>query len=125
MHKIKKEIAALIFQAPIPRLTILWALFLAGAAFAESPASSDSRTQAVVQTIVGMAQARFPEDSAWVELRVGMRLSDGDQVRTFEESSVELVWADGGMLKVTENGYVAISCSADLADNQSHAWAGF
>jgi len=61
-----------------------------------------------VKTILGKAEVRSPQTNKWRDLRVGMPVRMGWDVRTFVESSVELSFETGTIIKIGENSVVIL-----------------
>jgi hypothetical protein len=69
---------------------------------------AQSSRQCYVKTIIGTAKVRKGNDAAWKEPRVRMALKEGDAVRTFVESEIEIETSEGTIMKVGENSTVEI-----------------
>ncbi len=62
-----------------------------------------------IKSIVGKAEVRSPTTGKWRPARVGMQLKMKWDIRTFVESSVELSFESGSLIRLSENSVVNLS----------------
>ncbi len=62
-----------------------------------------------VKTLVGTAEVRAANGASWRPARVGMPVKTGWDIRTFVESSMELRFESGTVLRIGENSVVTLS----------------
>lgn len=75
-----------------------------------------AQERVTVRSIVGKAEVRSPKTGKWRPARVGMTVKVKWDVRTYVESSLELKFQGGTILKLGENSVVSLST---LLQNQS------
>ena len=63
----------------------------------------------VVSQMVGQVEVRSTGAASWRAARVGMPVKVGWDIRTYVESSADLVFASGTVLKIGENSVVTVS----------------
>lgn len=88
------------------KILFAFAALFAAAVQAAAPAGS-------IRTIVGTAQVNPALHAGWKAARAGMKLFTSDQVRTDPESSLEIAWENGGLLRIAEASVMTISGPAD------------
>ena len=71
--------------------------------------AQDTPERVTVREILGKVEVRRPDNQEWRAARQGMPVRIGWDVRTYVESTVELVFASGTVLKISENSVVTLS----------------
>lgn len=71
--------------------------------------SDVSQERVTIKNIVGKAEVRSPKTGKWRAARVGMTVKMKWDVRTFVESSLELLFESGTVIKLGENSVVNLS----------------
>ncbi len=71
--------------------------------------SSTQQEKVTIKAIIGKAEIRSPKTGKWRPARVGMAVKMKWDVRTYVESSMELKFASGTVLKLGENSVVNLS----------------
>jgi hypothetical protein len=90
---------------------VLW-LLICSSLFT-SPALAQTTEQIVkVKTAVGSVEIRPSGSPAWKPARIGMVLKTGWDIRTLMESSAELEYANGTLLRMGENSVLTLSSLA-------------
>lgn len=79
-------------------------LVISAAAMGQSAAERIS-----VKEILGKVEVRRPKTEAWRAARTGMPVKIGWDIRTYVESSAELLFASGTVLKISENSVVTLN----------------
>ncbi|MBN1128094.1 MAG: FecR domain-containing protein [Chitinispirillaceae bacterium] len=74
-----------------------------------------------LSTFVGSAEVSTARAPGWKAARTGVKLFANDQLRTGEESSAEIRWANGGILRVAEQSAIAIAGPTDAEPRSSGA----
>ncbi|MCU0609590.1 MAG: FecR domain-containing protein [Chitinispirillaceae bacterium] len=93
-------------------------LFFAASVTFAQPAGS-------VVGVVGIAELNPVRQAGWKPARMGAKLFVKDQFRTGEESSAELRWANGGVIRVAEKSSLVIEApSAESTDPAPKALTG-
>ena len=65
---------------------------------------------AEITFLLGDAQVRVADTTGWVQVELGMKLNEGDSIRTAEESRLELILAQGGgVIRVDEGSLLVLS----------------
>jgi|GEM_PF-1648914 len=62
-----------------------------------------------VKALIGQVEMQSSGSTQWRQLRVGMPVRTGWSVRTFTESSVDLEFSTGTIIKISENSVVTVS----------------
>ena len=71
--------------------------------------SKTTQERVTVKSIIGKAEVRSPTTGKWRPARIGMTVKMKWDVRTFVESSMELQFASGTVIKLGENSVVNLS----------------
>ena len=66
-----------------------------------------------IRNFVGKAEVRNPNSGQWREVYAGMKIKMNWDVRTHEESTVELYFQSGAVIKLRENSIVSLSTLFD------------
>lgn len=82
--------------------TTVFLLLLMVTSFAIEPAGT-------IQSITGTAEQNLARAPGWKPARVRAKVSLNDQIRTDAESSAELLWANGGVLRMAELSTMAVT----------------
>jgi hypothetical protein len=96
------------------RLAILLALLPAHLLFAANPLGT-------LGAFVGSVEVSAARAPGWNAAKPGIRLFAGDSMRTAEESTAEIRWANGGVLRVAEQSAIALTGASDAAPRNSGA----
>ena len=88
------------------RLFFTTLLLPAGLLFAADPV-------ATLSSFIGSADVSAVRSPAWKPARTGIKLFAGDSLRTGEESSASLRWANGGTLRLAEKSVIMVSAPKD------------
>jgi hypothetical protein len=71
--------------------------------------AADTGRMVTIRAVVGMAEAVSPDSSVVKTLRTGMHIIYGWNIRTFQESRVDILFESGALLKIGENSIVTLS----------------
>jgi hypothetical protein len=82
--------------------SILALLLLSVLSFANEPAGT-------VENIIGTAEQNLIRAPGWKPARVGAKVFMNDQLRTGAESSAEMRWVNGGVLRMAELSTLAVT----------------
>jgi hypothetical protein len=91
-------------ESPVPMIKkcAISILLLIAVSFAAEPAGT-------IQSIIGTAEQNPARVPGWKPARVGAKIFLNDQLRTSVESSAELRWANGGVLRIAEQSTLAVT----------------
>ncbi len=101
------------------RTGILVICILLYAVSSVSGQSSVVQERVTIKSIIGKAEVRSPKTGKWRPARVGMPIKMKWDVRTYVESSLEIQFSSGTVIKLGENSVVNLSTL--LQDNASKA----
>jgi hypothetical protein len=96
------------------RLVILLALLPIHPLFAANPVGT-------LETFIGSVEVSAARAAGWQAAKPGARLFAGDSMRTAEESSAEIRWANGGILRIAEQSAIALAGPSESARQNSGA----
>jgi len=94
--------------------TIIFSLTLLAAAL--SAAAGPAGT---IVTVTGTAEVYPAGGKAWKPAYTGLKLFAKDNCRTGAESSLEIRWTNGGIMRVSEKSYLTVSHRPDTSDISS------
>jgi hypothetical protein len=97
-------------------MTAFSCCLLMGSSIAQN---SESQEKVTIQSIIGKAEVKAANSGAWRDARAGMIVKMSWDVRTYVESSVELYFESGTVLKLGENS--VINLSTILVDKNSNS----
>jgi hypothetical protein len=83
------------------RKFIIFLFLLIAGSFAAEPAGT-------IQSIIGSAEQNLSRAPGWKPARVRAKVFLNDQLRTGTESSAELRWVNGGVLRMAEQSTMAV-----------------
>jgi hypothetical protein len=72
-------------------------------------ASLATEPAGTIQSITGTAEQNLARAPGWKPARVRAKVFMNDQLRTTEESSAELLWANGGILRMAEQSTMTVT----------------
>jgi hypothetical protein len=85
-------------------------------------AQSSTEQRVTVKSVIGSAELRSSGAAKWRQLRPGMPVRIGGDIRTFVESTVELAFESGTVLLISENSVVTLSqLSQDVKGNPANS----
>jgi len=102
---------------PSIMLPMLILVLVCNQAFAANKDTLIQDTWAKVKSFVGKAEVRNPNSGQWRSVYAGMKIKMNWDVRTQNESSVELCFQSGTVIKLRENSIVSLSTLFDT-DNR-------
>jgi hypothetical protein len=72
-------------------------------------------------TFIGSVEVSAARAPGWKAAKPGIKLFANDSMRTAEESTAEIRWANGGILRVAEQSAIAITGASDATSRKSGA----
>jgi hypothetical protein len=96
------------------KIPALLVILSAGILYAAEPVGS-------LGSFIGSVELSAARSPGWKSARIGCKLFSGDSLRTAEESTAEIRWANGGMVRVAERSAVAVIGPSDTAPRSSKA----
>jgi hypothetical protein len=91
--------------------TVVFAVTLLAAA-----AVASAKPAGIIEKVVGTAEVYRVGGKAWKPASTGFKLAVKDQCRTGAASSVEIRWANGGILRIGEKSVLTVSDRIDTSD---------
>ena len=79
-------------------------------------ASAGKSRRMTVKAVVGQAEAISPDSTIVKQLRIGMRVLYGWNIRTEEEAEVDLLFENGAILHIGEKSIITLSDKLEETD---------